>query len=816
MIRFSILARLLLVFGLALASASTMAQDEAAQVITTSGGSATTYTDANGWVYFHSSNQLLRYHPSRQVRDTVYTHTPRPIGFPPTQITSFTFGPSDSVVYFAVFDTLYSYNLNQRRRSFFWRDWQYPNLIRYNPADSSIYALEGGLDNGRNPSIGAYHIRTQQRRHIAGPRRGQSQGPSNYVNDTASRARFYFPYRSSGGRFSNGGALIFNRTNDTLIFADPENWCIRYVSLRDTVVGTLAGPLPGQSNVRTYRDITNPLQARFYSIWALEIDSRGFIYVGDRGNFNDNYDANGFSPGNRIRKIAPNGRVYTLAGNGLVQGRGQFNNLDFIAGIGRNAMIGGYTGMGWNRTKDTLYVSLGQRAIRLAKRRQPVVYANFIDRLIGSGRTTLVATTPAQGKLMLSLASSPQNVTLVGDTLEVPANAQPGIVRIAVAHPGDEDSYLPFVDTVQFRILGGETLTLKKLRDFYFGEGPVQVSDSVSTSSGLPAFIRLRNVAPANCVALDTLTNTLTINAPGTVIYHGLSRGNDTTVAVFVQDTFQVLRAPQVLAIQQQADVRFGSTPNVTLTTSTTNGITNAATGLTVALSLVNTPASVATLNAGTGVITLVGVGAVTVRAAQTGTPNYLPAVPDTMTFRILRGLHRVTLDTIPDQTVANTPVQVSLAARSTVASLTINYSFTTSLTGLTITQTPPRISIPVPAVPYAGEEVTVKARAASANYEADSAIRTFKIFSLVSAPRSMVAGKLELWPNPANESAQLLCPADATGWLTDAAGKRVLELAAQANEPLPLNLKTLPAGLYHVQLQNSAGQRYQARIRKQ
>lgn len=245
MIRFSILARLLIVFGLALASASTMAQDEAAQVFLNSGGSSVAHTDSQGWIYFHSSNRIFRYHPARQQRDTVYTHTPRPAALPAAQLTSLTFGPTDSVLYFVLNDTLYSYNLNQRRRSFFWRDWQYPNLIRYNPADSSIYALEGGLDNGRNPSIGAYHIRTQQRRHIAGPRRGQSQGPSNYVNDTASRARFYFPYRSSGGRFSNGGALIFNRTNDTLIFADPENWCIRYVSLRDTVVGTLAGPLPG-------------------------------------------------------------------------------------------------------------------------------------------------------------------------------------------------------------------------------------------------------------------------------------------------------------------------------------------------------------------------------------------------------------------------------------------------------------------------------------------------------------------------------------------------------------------------------------------
>jgi hypothetical protein len=141
-----------------------------------------------------------------------------------------------------------------------------------------------------------------------------------------------------------------------------------------------------------------------------------------------------------------------------------------------------------------------------------------------------------------------------------------------------------------------------------------------------------------------------------------------------------------------------------------------------------------------------------------------------------------------------------------------------TTLTGLTINQGPPRITIPVrvPPATYAGEEVTVKARAASPNSEADSALRTFRVFSLVNAPRALAANKLTVWPNPTNTTTQLTTQVATTGSVYDAAGKVVLTVTTTAEQPTTLDLVALPAGIYQVMLQDSNGQRYTARLRKE
>ena len=138
------------------------------------------------------------------------------------------------------------------------------------------------------------------------------------------------PYRIFSGSLNNAGFqdgdLLNARFNtprgmakdryDNIYIADSKNHAIRKID-RNGNVTTFAG-----NGLIGFKD-GNGRNARFNEPTDVAVDSIGNVYVVDKGN-------------NRIRKINPQGDVWTIAGNGSFQ---------FFNGTGANAMFNNPTGI---------------------------------------------------------------------------------------------------------------------------------------------------------------------------------------------------------------------------------------------------------------------------------------------------------------------------------------------------------------------------------------------------------------------------------------------------------------------------------------
>lgn len=118
--------------------------------------------------------------------------------------------------------------------------------------------------------------------------------------------------------------------------ADRYNNCIRKIDSSGNTT-TLAG-----SNMEGFKD-GNGTNARFRQPYAIAVDSLGYVYVADSGN-------------NRIRKIAPNGDVWTIAGSG---------SFSYADGSNLNSSFNFPSGITVDNLTGNVYVSdLNNRRIR--------------------------------------------------------------------------------------------------------------------------------------------------------------------------------------------------------------------------------------------------------------------------------------------------------------------------------------------------------------------------------------------------------------------------------------------------------------------
>ncbi len=129
-------------------------------------------------------------------------------------------------------------------------------------------------------------------------------GSASWLDGPGKTARFYYP-----------SGVAIDRSNNTVYVADRTNQRIRIVGT-DGKTGTLAG-----ISAAGWKDGPGN-QARFNNPEKLAVGPGGIVYVADTGN-------------HRIRKVAPNGVVTTLAGGsaGFIDGKGASARFNAPLGI---------------------------------------------------------------------------------------------------------------------------------------------------------------------------------------------------------------------------------------------------------------------------------------------------------------------------------------------------------------------------------------------------------------------------------------------------------------------------------------------------
>ncbi len=256
----------------------------------------------------------------------------------------------DTVLYYTTTSAsdwkIFKFRFSDSTISEFYNDsWIYPQSIKVQPSTGDIFVMELGGDNGRNPIISSISLTTKIRSVIAG---GNNKG---YVDGIGTAALFNF----SVGNIANnptGSGMVFSLNSDTLYVCDFNNYCIRKIDISSKTVSTLAG-----TNTIGFAD-GRGTAARFYYTGGIEIDNNGTLYVSDKGVTADTLY------GNRIRKILPNGTVTTICGTG--RGWISNGNLSFVAN-NELSIIGMPKAMCFNKTYDTLFVSLYQEIIAITK-----------------------------------------------------------------------------------------------------------------------------------------------------------------------------------------------------------------------------------------------------------------------------------------------------------------------------------------------------------------------------------------------------------------------------------------------------------------
>lgn len=404
------------------------------------GGSAQIALDSTGAIYFGTvrfasdSQYVVRHNPGTNTIDSLLKI--------PFRIAGIEISNRDSILYFTHSTRIWKYNLATKNVKQLYGGFEYPTVLRLRKKTSELYVIEVGGDNGRAAMLSKINIQTGQRTKIAGGINGSSE--TGYVNGFGDDVRFRF--LSPNGPFKNGGGLAFSPNEDTLYIGDANNRCIRKLNVPSGEVSTFAGPLPDSVRMG-FRDGFR-FDARFNTINGIAVDKKGYLFVADNGPFSRDS-----SSGNRIRKISPDGLVKTVVGSGIGRGNNAFDNLDFVPGlIGTKAIIGNLNDIVFNTTKDTLYISQNQRISKVSKRKSSLKFANLQDREIGSGKVEIKTSSNSKSPILISPTQLPVNVSLANDTVNVTANAEPGLVKLKAVQNEDLDSIFTTIVEDSFKI----------------------------------------------------------------------------------------------------------------------------------------------------------------------------------------------------------------------------------------------------------------------------------------------------------------------------------------------------------------------------
>jgi len=281
------------------------------------------------------------------------------------------------------------------------------------------------------------------------------------------------------------------------------------------------------------------------------------------------------------------------------------------------------------------------QSFTVSKANQSITFGALSNRTYGEAPLNLGATASSGLTVSLSLVSGP--ATFAGNTLTI-AGAGPVTVRATQA---GNDNYNAAANVEQsFNVAkADQTISFGTLSGKAYGDASFSVS--ATGSSGLAVSFSLVS-GPATVSG-----NTVTLTGVGTVIVRANQTGNDNyNAATPVDQSFTVAKGNQTITFGALSNKTYGDSPfSVSATASS---------GLTVSLSLVSGPATLAG-----NTVTITGVGTVALRASQVGNANYNAAPDVEQSFAVAKANQTVSFGALASVAFGGSPINLSATASS-------------------------------------------------------------------------------------------------------------------------------------------------------
>jgi hypothetical protein len=216
---------------------------------------------------------------------------------------------------------------------------------------------------------------------------------------------------------------------------------------------------------------------------------------------------------------------------------------------------------------------------------------------------------------------------------------------------------------------GSQTITFGALSNQAFGTAPFPVS--ATATSGLAV-----SFAPTTTGVCSVSGATVTLVAVGTCTIQATQAGNTNWApAAAVNQSFQVTQGSQTISFGPLSNQAFGAAPFMVSATASSG----------LAVNFASITPGICRVSGAT--VTLVAVGACTIRATQPGNTNYAAAAPVNQSFQVTQGSQTISFGSLPSQLLGAAPFTVSATASS---GLTVHFTSRTppvcTVSGTTVT----------------------------------------------------------------------------------------------------------------------------------
>ena len=326
-----------------------------------------------------------------------------------------------------------------------------------------------------------------------------------------------------------------------------------------------------------------------------------------------------------------------------------------------------------------------------------LTFAPIVDQTYGAAPFTISAKSNSSGAITYSVVSGP--ATISGNTVNL---TKTGRVTL-IANQAAIGNFATGIATISFNVNGTiPTLAFVAIPSRTYGAAPFAIS-STSNSSGAITYSVVSGPA--------TITgNTVSVTGIGAVML----KANQAAAGDYTSDTattsFNVTGSTPAIAFTAIPSRAYGAAPFTVTATSNSSGA--------ITYSVVSGPATISS-----NVVSVTGVGAVTLKASQAAAGDYISATA-TASFNINGATPSLTFAAIPSETYGAAPFPVTATSNSSGAITYAVVSGPATIAGDAVTLT------------GAGTVMLQASQAAAGDYTSATATASFAVL-----PSSSTAG---------------------------------------------------------------------------